>query len=157
MCQYLADRFGHGELTLDVADPGYGAYLNWMFYGEATLTFPQTLVLRYGRFEPEARRNPQVVDDYKRWFLSRLKFLVPQVSAQPYLCGERFTLADISVGYAFMLAWYQGLEPSFPVQVLPYWRRLQERPAFQRSIQIEAQAARDQGVSDLPSPLTQPD
>ena len=156
MCQYIADRYGNQRLTVPTTDPGYGSYLNWLFYGEATLTFPQTLVLRYGRFESEERRNPQVAEDYKRWFLSRLKFLVPQTSRQPYLCGERFTLADISVGYALMLAWYQGLEPAFPLEILPYWKRLQQRPAYVRSLQIEAQAARDQGVSDLPSPLMQP-
>ncbi len=156
MCQYLADRFGNGRLTVAVSDPAYGSYLNWMFYGESTLTFPQTLVLRYGRFESEERRNPQVAEDYKRWFLSRLKFLVPQLASHPYLCGEYFTLADISVGYALMLAWYQGLESAFPAEVLPYWKRLQERPAYQRSLALEAQAAREQGVSDLPSPLMQP-
>jgi len=156
MCQYIADRHGNSRLTIASADPVYGAYLNWMFYGEATLTFPQTLVLRYGRFEPEERRNPQVAEDYKRWFLSRLKFLVPQISQHPYLCGERFTLADISVGYALMLAWYQGLELAFPPEVVTYWKTLQDRPAYQRALAMEAQAARDQGVSDLPSPLMQP-
>ena len=156
ICQYLADRFGHGKLTVRVSDPAYGDYLNYMFYGEATLTFPQTLVLRYGRFEPEGRRNPQVAEDYKKWFLSRLKLMVPQVASHPFLCGERFTLADISVGYALMLAWYQGLESSFPSEVLSYWRRLQGRPSYQRSLVIEAQAAREQGVSDIPSPMMLP-
>ena len=156
MCQYLADRFGDGRLTVTVSDSAYGAYLNWILFGEATLTFPQTLVLRYGRFEPEERRHPQVVEDYTKWFLSRLKFLVHQVAQHPFLCGERFTLADISVGYALMLAWYQGLEPAFSPEVLSYWKRLQDRPAYQRSLLIEAQAARDQGVSDVPSPLMKP-
>jgi hypothetical protein len=32
-----------------------------MYFSDATLTFPQTLVLRYGQLEPEERRNPQVV------------------------------------------------------------------------------------------------
>lgn len=156
ICQYLADRLGGGRLTVQVSDPAYGDYLNYMFYGEATLTFPQTLVLRYGRFEPEDRRNPQVAEDYKKWFLSRLKLMVPQVASHHFLCGERFTLADISVGYALMLAWYQGLESSFPSEVQSYWRRLQERPSYQRSLVIEAQAAREQGVSDIPSPMMHP-
>lgn len=156
MCQFIADRYAKGRLTVPSSEPGYGAYLNWMFHGEATLTFPQTLVLRYGRFEPEERRSPQVAEDYRKWFLSRLKLMAITLSTQPYLCGDRFSLADISVGYALMLAWYQGLETAFPPEVQSYWKRLQARPAYQRSLEIEKTAAREQGVSDIPSPLMQP-
>ena len=55
MCQYLAAT--HADAGLDVAPthPAYGAYLNWLHMSDATLTFPQTLVLRYGRFEPAER------------------------------------------------------------------------------------------------------
>ena len=73
MCQYLAAT--HADAGLDVAPthPAYGAYLNWLHMSDATLTFPQTLVLRYGRFEPAERQQPQVVVDYRRWFLARLR------------------------------------------------------------------------------------
>ena len=75
MCQYLAAT--HPDAGLDVAPthPAYGAYLNWLHISDATLTFPQTLVLRYGRFEPAERKQPQVVEDYSRWFLARLRAL----------------------------------------------------------------------------------
>jgi glutathione S-transferase len=69
--QYLATRGGNTELAVSTDDPDYGAWLNWLHLGEATLTFPQTLVLRYRVLEPD--RAPQVADDYARWFLSRLK------------------------------------------------------------------------------------
>ena len=52
---------------------GLGAFLNWMYFSDATLTFPQTLVLRYSQLEPEERRNPQVAGDYAKWFLGRLR------------------------------------------------------------------------------------
>ena len=54
-------------------EPAYGAFLNWMYFSDATLTFPQTLVLRYSQLEPEERRNPQVATDYAKWFLGRLR------------------------------------------------------------------------------------
>src|ERR1700737_3657323 len=47
--QYLATRYGPSPLAVDVGDSAYGAWLNWLHFGEATLTFPQTLVLRYRR------------------------------------------------------------------------------------------------------------
>jgi len=52
MCHYLATRYGAGVLDVAPADAAYGSYLNWLFMSDATLTFPQTLVLRYGCFEP---------------------------------------------------------------------------------------------------------
>ena len=37
------------------------------------------------------------------------------------LCAGRFTAADVSVGYALMLAGYLDLEPSFPPAVAALW------------------------------------
>jgi len=68
MCQYLAAKAAPGTLDVSVDEPDFGAYLNYLHFGEATLTFPQTLVLRYGRFEPAERRSPQVAEDYSKWF-----------------------------------------------------------------------------------------
>ncbi len=49
ICHYLGTRYGPTQLVVGVEEPAYGAFLNWLSFGEATLTFPQTLVLRYGR------------------------------------------------------------------------------------------------------------
>lgn len=135
ICQYLVTC--HGPTTLNVAadEPDYGAFLNWLHFGEATLTFPQTLVLRYSRFEPEARRRPQVVEDYSRWFLARLRAVETAVSQADWLCGGRFTAADISVGYALMLAGNLGLDARFKPGVQAYRERLRQRPAFAAALE----------------------
>src|SRR3954471_1682704 len=73
ICHYLGVRHGPTPLTVRPEDPAYGAFLNWMYFSDATLTFPQTLVLRYSQLEPEERRNPQVAGDYAKWFLGRLR------------------------------------------------------------------------------------
>ena len=153
MCQYLVSRYGPTPLAVAVDEPSYGAYLNALHQGEATLTFPQTLVLRYGRFEPESRRLPQVVEDYGRWFMARLRMIDSVVVRQDWLC-DRFTAADISVGYALMLADYIGLSERFSPAVMAYWRRLQERPAYRRALEKEQVEAQAQGVPLTPAPLT---
>ena len=48
-----------------------------------------------------------------------------------WLCAGRFTAADISVGYALLLAAQLGLDADFTMQTAAYWKRLQIRPAFQ--------------------------
>jgi glutathione S-transferase len=68
-----------------------------LHFGEATLTFPQTIVLRYERFETSDRRLPQAAADFRRWFLGRLRTLEPRVAATDIICANRFTMADISI------------------------------------------------------------
>ena len=151
ICQYLAAT---NPSSLDVAphEPGFGAYLNFLHFGEATLTFPQTLVLRYAHFEPPERRQPQVAEDYARWFLARLRTLEPVLSDGGFACAGRFTAADISIGYALMLAQHLGLHERFTPAVQAYWQRLQDRPGYQRALESQKAAAVAQGVSTVPSP-----
>lgn len=127
--QYLVTRYGPSDLAVPVDDPAYAAWLNWLHFGEATLTFPQTLVLRYRTFEPG--RAEIAADDYARWFLSRLKHVDRALAKGDWLCAGRFTAADISVGYALLLANHLKLLEAGPPAVQAYWERLKARPAFQ--------------------------
>lgn len=156
MCQYLAAQ--HSASTLNVAadDPAFGAYLNWLHMSDATLTFPQTLVLRYAHFEPAPRQQPQVVEDYRRWFLARLRAVDTALQTHAFLCAGRFTAADVAVGYALMLAEHLGLDAQFTPAVAAYWARLQPRPAFQKAMAIQHQAALDQGVPTIAAPDMRP-
>ncbi len=156
MCQYLAARHSPTQLDVPVTDPAHGAYLNWLHMGEATLTFPQTLVLRYTHFEPKERKQPQVADDYSRWFLARLKAIDAALQQQDFLCAGRFTAADVSVHYALMLASHLGLALQFPDAVRHYHQRLEQRPAYQRALQVQHQAALNQGVPTTPAPDMRP-
>jgi glutathione S-transferase len=128
--QYLCTRYGPSPLTVETDDPAYGAWLNWLHFGEATLTFPQTLVLRYRHLEPKDRRLPQAADDYAQWFRSRLRHVDRALAEADYLCADRFTAADISVGYALLLARTLRLHEGFSPAVQAYWERLSARPAF---------------------------
>lgn len=156
ICQYLAARHSPGALDVAVNDPAYGAYLNWLHMSDATLTFPQTLVLRYTHFEPAERLQPQVAQDYARWFLARLRALEAAVQDRAHLCADRFTAADVAVGYALLLAQHLGLHAQFAPAVAAYWARLQARPAYQRALAAQHQAAQDQGVPTIASPDIRP-
>jgi len=127
--QYLVTRYGDGSLAVAPDQPEYGAWLNWLHFGEATLTFPQTLVLRYRVFEKG--RADAAADDYARWFLSRLKHAERALAGAEWLCAGRFTAADISVGYALLLANHLKLLENVSPAILEYWGRLTERPGFQ--------------------------
>lgn len=156
ICQYLAARHDPGGLDVGMAEADYGAYLNLLHFGEATLTFPQTLLLRYRFFEPVERRQPQVAEDYAKWFLARLRTLEPRLAAQDWLCAGRFTAADISVGYALMLARHLGLDAQFTPAVAAYWARLQQRDGWRRALAVQTEAAQAQGISPVAAPDIRP-
>ena len=128
--EYLIARHAPGRLGVAIADPAYGQYLNWLHFGEATLTFPQTLVLRYTRLEPD-RGLEAVVTDYARWFHVRLRHVERALAdGRRWLLGERFTGADISVGYALLLARNLKLDDGFEALTAEYWQRVAARPAY---------------------------
>ncbi len=142
--QYLATRYGPTQLAVNPNEPDYGLWLDWLHRSEATLTFPQTIVLRYSQLEAQERRLPQAVEDYTQWFLSRLRHLTRALANRDWLCAGRFTMADVCVGYALLLARNLGLEGKFSGEIAEYWGRVSERPAFRA-----ARAA--QAASDMPS------
>jgi len=109
--------------------------------------------LRYSRFEPEPRKLPQAVEDYSRWFLARLKPLEAALQERSFLAANRFTVADVSVGYALMLAGFLGLDAQFPPRVRAYWEQLRQRDGFRRALQSQDEAAVAQGVPLTPAPL----
>ena len=147
ICHYLGTRRGPSDLIVDVKDKAYGAFLNWMYFSDATLTFPQTLVLRYTRLEPEERRSPQVATDYAKWFLGRLRAVEAATANAETLCAGRFTAADITVGYALRLADSLGLARDFGPNVTAYWARLQQRDSYKRALAAERLAAQQQGIA----------
>ncbi len=144
--QYIASKHSPRALNVEIDEPDYGAYLNYLSYGEATLTFPQTLVLRYRHFEPEQRRQPQVADDYAKWFLARLRGAEARLADREFLAAGRFTAADISVGYALLLAESIGLAPQFPKAVAAYYDRLRNRAGYLRAFAAQDAACKAKGI-----------
>ena len=133
----LATRFGPSDLAVAPDEPDYARYLNFLFMGEATLTFPQTIHLRYTRLEPLERRVPQVAVDYAQWFGSRLRNAEPLLQGD-FACAGRFTMADVSLGYAVMLALSIGLEEQVTPGMRGYFDRLSQREGFRRAKAAQA-------------------
>jgi glutathione S-transferase len=140
ICHYLGEKFAPTDLRVDPAEPAYGEYLNWMYRSDATLTFPQTIVLRYTRLEPKERRLPQAAEDYTVWYLSRLRSVEAALEDREFLCAGRFTMADIAVHYALFLGETLGLAERYKPRSRDYLERLKERPAFGKA--REKQSAR---------------
>lgn len=99
ICAYLADKFFDQGLAPALDDPKRGLYFRWLFFAagpwdaamtdralKVEITDEQKMHIGYGNFQ----------DTYTALIQSLEQ-------AQPYLCGEQFTVADVFVGS--MLFW----------------------------------------------------
>ncbi len=138
ICEYLAVKYG-GALAVAPTEDDYGAWLNWLHHGEATLTFPQTLVFRYLTLEKPENRNPKVAADYLKWFLARTRLAEAALAdGRAYLCAGRFTVADISVAYALQFAETLGHLDQVGPNLRAWWDRLQQREGFRAAMAAQA-------------------
>ena len=132
MSQYLVEKYGPTDLRVMPDEADYPAYLNWLYHSDATLTFPQTVVLRYKLQEPGVA--DAAVEGYSRWFVSRCKLLETALEDKEYLCSNRFTIADICVSYAITLADSLGIEQAFKPNIKRWTDMLFEREAYKKSM-----------------------
>jgi glutathione S-transferase len=64
-----------------------------------------------------------------------------------YVCAGRFTMADISVSYAILLARSIGIGDQVPQSLSLYFDRLAVRPAFSRAKEAQESATAQEGRS----------
>jgi len=132
ICQYLVDRYDGYSIGLKPDHAEYGAYLNWLHHADATLTFPQTISMRYYFLEPTPEKQG-VADDYAKWYIARLRMLDAHLLEHEYLVDGRFTIADIAVAYALYLGIGLKMNENYQPQTMAYLERLMERDAFKRA------------------------
>merc|ERR1711965_860783 len=130
MSQYMVEKYGPSNLRVSPDEKDYPNYLNWLFHSDATLTFPQTVVLRYKLMEPGVADG--AIEGYSRWFVSRLKLLETSLEGKEYLCSDRFTIADICVSYAIHLAGSLGIHQALKPNIKRWTENLFSRKAFQK-------------------------
>ncbi len=114
--QYFVDKYGPTDLKVSVEEDDYASYLNWLAHSDATITFPQTVFIRYTLQEPGVA--DKAAEGYRRWFLARLKLLEATLEDREYLCSGRFTIADICGSYALYLARSLVIDEAFKPNIL---------------------------------------
>jgi glutathione S-transferase len=142
---YLATRRGPSDLAVRIEEPDYPMYLDFLHHADATLTFPQTVYIRFALMEKN-RSLEEAGRAYAEWFAARLIKVATRIQQCDYLCSNRFTGADIAVGYALFLATLNGLSHLLSPVLRGYLDRLMARPQFQRARERERRAAAEQGV-----------
>ncbi len=147
---YLATRFSSGNLVLTPDEADYPLFLDFCHHADATLTFPQTVAMRFSLFEPD-RGLGAAGDAYGDWFGKRLAKIDARLAHHDYLCAGRFTVADIMVAYALWLTRTSRLAHHLSPRLVEWLASMTDRPGFIAAQAREADAAIDQGIRSRPT------
>ena len=102
--EYLLARYGPTPLAPAAADPAFPAYQQFLHLGEAGLMMPLYMTHLGRVVAPEGERNDWTARQGVEIFRSRLAIVTRQLVRTPYLVGDAFTAADISVAYSLIWA-----------------------------------------------------
>ena len=131
--EYLIARYGPTPLAPAATDPDFPAYLQFLHLGEAGLMMPLYMTHLGRNVAPEGERNDWTAREGVNIFRSRLAIVTRQLARTPYLAGDAFTAADISVAYT--LIWAQRIKLfDLGAAELAYIDRTTARPAYARTM-----------------------
>lgn len=102
--EYLLARHGPTPLSPAPDDPAFPAYQQFLHLGEAGLAGPVNAIVATEILAPEEQKKNWTAGWALGVFESRLGLVSRQLAHAPYMAGEAFTAADISVTYALQFA-----------------------------------------------------
>ena len=102
--EYLMARHGPTPLAPAPQDPAFPDYQQFLHLGEAGLAASIYFVNGARNIAPPAERNNWSAGQALNVFETRLGLVTRRLAQSPYLAGDTFTAADISVTYALLLA-----------------------------------------------------
>ncbi|MGS5087980.1 glutathione S-transferase family protein [Hydrogenophaga sp. A37] len=123
ICAYLADAFPEKQLAPPPGDPDRAAYYRWLFFAAGPLEQAVT-AKSMGWQVPEGRSAMVGFGSYT----DTLHALETALTPGPFICGERFTAADVYVGSSLGWGLMFGTIEKRPV-FEAYVTRLLSRPA----------------------------
>ena len=130
ICAYLADVFPEAELQPradELAD-----YYRWLFFAAGPVE--SAISNHYMKWEPtEEQQRMAGCGTYDKM----VEVLEGGLSGKDFICGGRFTAADIYVGSQIDWGVQFGTLPTNPTFVA-YAERLRDRPAYQAAKAIDA-------------------
>jgi len=148
ICAYLADAFpaaGLGPRENEKAD-----YYRWFFYAAGPVE--QAFTNKAAGWEVPAERERMFgYGNYERV----VAVLDELFSLHDYVCGDRFTAADVYVGSQLMFPMQFGLVPEKD-SFVRYRERLQAREAYRRASDIDNRKADEMGLNPPQSAQPQP-
>ena len=129
--QYLVTKYGPTELNVTPDEADYAGYLEWVHFGEATMSMGVNLLLAHTTLLPEKHRNAGLAEWAQGEVDKHLNMIAERgLKGHDYLAADRFTAADISVVYMLYLLKIIKRFDSAPDSVAAYFKRVTAREAW---------------------------
>jgi glutathione S-transferase len=133
---YLARRYGPTPLAPQPEEAGFADYVQFLHLGEAGLSGPLTYLLHARFFGPEDAKDNWSLGDIRKTFARRQRLVTAQLDKGPYMAGDAFTAADISVGYALLMGRWISADEAYGEALNDYLERITARDAYQRAMAV---------------------
>jgi glutathione S-transferase len=146
--EYLMARHGPTPLAPAPNDPAFPAYQQFLHLGEAGLAMAAYILVGARQFAPESDRNSWSARQAEEQYETRLRLVRRQLAISPYMAGDAFTAADISVTYGLQLA-KRGAGVTLAEPERSYVERTSARDAYKRA--MDACEATKGWVASLPA------
>lgn len=130
ICAYLADAFPDAGLA--PTDEERADYYRWLFFAAGPVEQAITNKSVFGADPTEEQQRTLGYGSYDRVVAA----LEGALTGRDYVCGDRFTAADVYVGAMVDWGIQFGTLPSRP-SFEAYAARLRERPAYRRAKEID--------------------
>jgi glutathione S-transferase len=131
--EYLMARYGPTPLVPDPRDPIFAPYQQFLHLGEVGLAASMFFVIVSQMLAPEEERDNWGARKALAVFESRRGLVRRQLAQAPFMAGDRFTAADISVTYALQLGQRTG-NVTFDAAEQAYVARTTAREAYGRAM-----------------------
>ncbi|XBQ17165.1 MAG: glutathione S-transferase family protein [Oceanicaulis sp.] len=133
--QYLVTKHGATPLAVEPGEPDYARYLEWLHFGEATMSMATNLVLAHSFLLPEHQRNPQMLKWARQTVDTQLGLIAQRglADGREFLAAGRLTAADMSVGYMLYLLKITKQFDGAPEPVRAYFDRLRALDSWKRA------------------------
>ena len=132
--EYILEKYGQGRLAPAPGTAARPAFLQWVYFSEATVLPPVGDIVRHTIFKPEPERIPAVVEDARGRLGATFAVVEKALEGKPFLLGADFSAADIMMGVTLHIARrLNSLEDRFK-NLNAYLGRLESRPAFRKAL-----------------------
>ena len=131
ICMALADRYAEKGLAPALDAPERARYHEAIVYAVSTVDEAIIPIYLHTKVIPPDKRDPKVIETKLPTWRISAKLLTDRLGDRKFIVGDKFTAADIVVGYDLVLAMEIGLLADYP-SLAAYTRRLTERPTFHK-------------------------
>ncbi|NKI18716.1 glutathione S-transferase family protein [Spongiibacter sp. KMU-166] len=134
--EYILAKHAPSSLSVKPEESDFGFYLTWLHMAESGLA--HYLAVYLGQLSGLDRYAvSEGFEAYVKYQAEKaFEMLDNHLIGRSFIAADRFTAADISVGYSLFLASALCGLP-LPDRVQGYFERLQERPAWKKAVSVK--------------------